>query len=231
VHLDKDDDGATFFSSTGAMFSSLPKNLKSLKLYSGDGHGNVLVPSVWIKQLGNLRNFTKGNLGLTISTQDDIDSFEEFPDEVMFRHICVKPTQDCELHYKSARRARGWYGSGSQVLKIDCGSYKLTIAFGIWIARDVEVLVVHFSSKESSLKLSGLKHLLSLKEVVLKGSYSEAVKQHLQQQVDQHEGKPVLKLEDGESHQSREPKDPAAPCACCHTCASCCFNGIASTCK
>jgi hypothetical protein len=57
------------------------------------------------------------------------------------------------------------------------------------------------------------------------------VKQHLQEQVDQHEGKPVLKLEDGESHQSREPKDPAAPCACCHTCASCCFNGIASTCK
>jgi hypothetical protein len=231
VHLDKDDDGETFFSSTGAMFSSLPKNLKSLKLYSGDGHGNVLVPSVWIKQLGNLRNLTKGNLGLTISTQDDIDSFEEFPDQVMFRHICVKPTQDCELHYKSPRRGRRWRGSGSQVLEIDCGIYKLAITFVDWIARDVEVLVVHFSSTESSLKLSGLEYLLSLKEVVLKGSYSESVKQHLQQQVDGHRRKPVLKLEDGESHQSREPKDPAAPCACCHTCASCCFNGIASTCK
>nr|XP_051231080.1 uncharacterized protein LOC127349381 isoform X3 [Lolium perenne] len=230
VHLDKDDDGATFFSSTGAMFSSLPKNLKSLKLYSGDGHGNVLVPSVWIKQFDNLRNLTKQNLGLRISTQDDIDSFAEFPNQVMFRHICVKPTQDCELRYYTKYRL-GWQGSESLVLKIDCGIYKLEIAFGFWIAKHVEVLVVHCSSTESSLKLSGLEYMRSLKEVVLKGSYSEAVKQHLQQQVDQHEGKPVLKLEDGESHQSREPKDPAAPCACCHTCASCCFNGIASTCK
>jgi hypothetical protein len=228
VHLDKDDDGETFFSSTGAMFSSLPKNLKSLKLYNGDGHGNVLVPWVWIKQLGNHRNLTKVNLGLTISTQDDIDSFEEFPDQIMFRHICVKPTQDCELHYYT--KYIGWYGLGCQVLKIDCGSYKLVFAFEGWIVKDVEVLVVHCSSTESSLELSGLERLRSLKEVVLKGSYSESVKQHLQEQVDQYEGT-VLKLEDGESHQSREPKDPAAPCACCHTCASCCFNGIASTCK
>lgn len=230
VHLDKDDDGASFFSCTGAMFSSLPKNLKSLKLHNGDGHGNVHVPWVWIKQFDNLRNLTKQNLGLRISTQDDIDSFAEFPNQVMFRHICVKPTQDCELRYYTKYRL-GWQGSESLVLKIDCGIYKLEIAFGFWIAKHVEVLVVHCSSTESSLKLSGLEYMRSLKEVVLKGSYSEAVKQHLQQQVDQHEGKPVLKLEDGESHQSREPKDPAAPCACCHTCASCCFNGIASTCK
>ncbi|XP_071674536.1 uncharacterized protein [Lolium perenne] len=228
VHLDKDDDGASFFSCTGAMFSSLPKNLKSFKLYDGDGHGNVLVPWVWIKQLTNLRRLTKANLGLAISTQDDIDSFKEFPHQVKFRHVCVKPTQDCELRYY---KYRGCQGLGSQVLKIDCGSYKLVIAFVDWIAKDVEVLVVHFSSTESSLKLSGLEWLRSLKEVVLKGSYSEAVKQHLQEQVDGHRRKPVLKLEDGESHQSREPKDPAAPCACCYTCASCCFNGIASTCK
>ncbi|KAM0887039.1 hypothetical protein ACQ4PT_029325 [Festuca glaucescens] len=233
VHLDKDEDGESFFSSTGAMFNSLPKNLKSLKLYTGDGHGNVLVPWVWMKQLGNLSSLTKVNLGLAISTQDDIDSFKEFPDQVTFRHICVKPTQDCELRYYT--KYRGWQGLGSQFLKIDCGSYKLVIAFEGWIAKDVEVLVVHCSSTESSLKLSGLEWLESLKEVVLKGPYSEVVKQHLQEQVARttllYGLKPVLKLEDGESHQSREPKDPAAPSACCHTCASCCFNGITSTCK
>ncbi|KAM0887043.1 hypothetical protein ACQ4PT_029327 [Festuca glaucescens] len=200
VHLDKDEDGESFFSSTGAMFNSLPKNLKSLKLYTGDGHGNVLVPWVWMKQLGNLSSLTKVNLGLAISTQDDIDSFKEFPDQVTFRHICVKPTQDCELRYYT--KYRGWQGLGSQFLRIDCGSYKLVIAFEGWIAKDVEVLVVHCSSTESSLKLSGLEWLESLKEVVLKGSYSEVVKQHLQEQVARtallYGLKPVLKLEDGE---------------------------------
>lgn len=235
VHLGKDDDGASFFSSTGAMFSSLPKNLKSLKLYTGDGHGNVLVPSVWIKQLGNLRNLTKGNLGLTISTQEDIDSFDKFPKQVRFRHICVKPTQDCELRYYTTYR--GWRGSGSLVLKIDCGSYKLAFDIYFGIAEHVEVLVVHCSSMESSLKLSGLERLDSLKEIVLKGFYNEAVKQHLQQEVDGfvnvHKRKPMLKLEDGGSHQSPEPKGPAATCACCHTYAPCCscFNGFISTCK
>ncbi|XP_071684938.1 uncharacterized protein [Lolium perenne] len=189
VHLDKDEDGESFFSSTGAMFNNLPKNLKSLKLYNRDGHGNVLVP---MKQLANLRNLTKGNLGLTISTQEDIDSLENFPDQFTFRHICVKPTQDCELHYYE--KYREWPVLGSQFVKIDCGSYKLVFAFEGWIAKDVEVLVVHCSSTESSLELSGLERLESLKEVVLKGSYSEAVKQHLQQQVDQHEGKPYLVL-------------------------------------
>lgn len=158
-----------------------PKTLKSLKLYGGgNGNGNVHVSPVWLKQLGNLK---KVHLELTISTQEDIDSLMELPCQDMFRHLRVKPIRDCELHY--GRRESSWRGAhfkAAKALKIDCGSYKLKIVFGNWIPEYVEVLVVHCSSAtESSLEISGLDRLPRLKEVQLKGSYNEAVNQHLQQ--------------------------------------------------
>ncbi|XP_037462605.1 disease resistance protein RGA4-like [Triticum dicoccoides] len=82
--------------------------------------------------------------------------------------------------------------------------YKLVIVFGGRMPANVEVLVVHCSSTESSLELSGLEKLENLKEVWLKGSYSDQVKEHLQQKVGELVKKPVLKLEDQHTQHFRE---------------------------
>ncbi|CAM0947870.1 unnamed protein product [Alopecurus aequalis] len=199
LHLDKDDDGASFFSSTDGMFSNLPKTLKSFKIYTKDGQGNVQMPSVLIEHLGNLSNVKKGNLKLTVSTQEDIDILAKLPNQGMFRHVCVKPTQDGKLGY--GRWGSGWRGgdSGALVLEIDCGSYNLAVYFGPWIPRSVQVLVIHCSSTNPSLELLGfpmLRYLPRLKQVTLKGSYNQVLKQHLQRKIGELPQRIVLKLED-----------------------------------
>lgn len=184
VRLDKEQDAQSFFSSSVGMFSELPKTLTSLKLYKGDGHGNVQVSLVLIMQLiADLNNLRKVNLELTISTQEDIYSLWKLPQKVMFRHLCVKPVEDGKLYY--GRREGDGEGVDATLLKIDCGRYKLVIAFVGSTLGDIEVLVVHCSTTESSLELYGLEILRELKEVWLTGSYSETFKQHLQQKVDE----------------------------------------------
>ncbi|KAM3345800.1 hypothetical protein ACQJBY_020373 [Aegilops geniculata] len=183
VHLDEDADGASLFSSTEGMFSKLPKTLKGLKLYTKDGQGNVQVRA---EQLGNLSNVTKGNLTLTVSTQDEIHSLSNFANHGMFRQVCVEPAQDGTLYYGSG--ASGYHQesfNGPPVLKINCGSYKLKIVFIYGLRDPVEVLVLHCSNTESSLELSDLVYLRSLKEVTLKGPFSEEVKEHLRQEVEE----------------------------------------------
>uniref|UniRef100_A0ACD5TRE5 Uncharacterized protein n=1 Tax=Avena sativa TaxID=4498 RepID=A0ACD5TRE5_AVESA len=170
-----------------------PSMLKSLKLYRGNVHASL----AWMKQLRNLKQARLENLELTISTQQNIDSLMELPCQNMFHHLCVKPNKDGKLYY--GRRENEWSGKEfkeAKVLKIDCGSYKVAIVFGEWIPKYVDVLVINCSSTEATLEISGLDRLPSLKEVWLKGSYSDTVKQQLQQKVDEHEKKPVLKLED-----------------------------------
>lgn len=176
--------------------SKPPKMLKSLKLYGGSVH----VSPVWMKQLDGLTKVDGEDLQLTISTQGDIDSLVKVRCRNMFRHLCVKPIQDGELRYGWWEPSwRGTLFSAAKVLKIDCGSYKVEIVFGSWIPEYVEVLVVHCSTTDATLKLSGTDWLSSLKEVWLKGTYSEAVKQHLQEEVAKHRKKPTFKVEDQQS--------------------------------
>ncbi|XP_071677300.1 disease resistance protein Pik-2-like [Lolium perenne] len=176
--------------------SKPPKILKTLKLYGGSVH----VSPVWMKQLDGLTKLDDQDLQLTISTQGDIDSLVKVQCQNMFRHLCVKPIQDGELLY--GWWERWWEGrhfTAAKVLKIDCGSYKVEIEFGQFIPEHVEVLVVHCSTTDASLKLSGINWLSSLKEVWLKGTYSEAVKQHLQEEVAKHRKKPTFKVDDQQS--------------------------------
>uniref|UniRef100_A0ACD5WKU5 Uncharacterized protein n=1 Tax=Avena sativa TaxID=4498 RepID=A0ACD5WKU5_AVESA len=85
----------------------------------------------------------------------------------------------------------------AKILQIECGNYRCDIEFLTgW--KFVEVLVVHCSTTEASLEISSLNCLSGLKEVRLKGSYSEAVKQHLQQELDDKfspSTRPELKLD------------------------------------
>ncbi|XP_044435172.1 uncharacterized protein [Triticum aestivum] len=178
--------------------SEPPKMLKTLKVYGKKAH----ISPLWVKQLHNL---TKADLAYTIATQEDIDCLLDLPRQEIIQEIiqrvCVKPIKDGELKF-------GAFGSFSNLryaikfkkLKIDC-SYRSKIVFGPLIPSYVRVLVVHCSSiTGSSLELSGLDKLMCLEEVRLKGSYSEAVKQHLQQKLDElvpllNQRRPVLKLE------------------------------------
>jgi hypothetical protein len=175
--------------------SKPPKILKTLKLYGGSVH----VSPVWMKQLDGLTKLDDQDLQLTISTQGDIDSLVKVQCQNMFRHLCVKPIQDGELRYGWWERWQGRHFTAAKVLKIDCGSYKVEIEFGQFIPEHVEVLVVHCSTTDASLKLSGINWLSSLKEVWLKGTYSEAVKQHLQEEVAKHRKKPTFKVDDQQS--------------------------------
>jgi hypothetical protein len=61
--------------------------------------------------------------------------------------------------------------------------------------KKLELLIVECYSG-SSYQFSGLDHLSQLKEVWLKGSYEEALKEQLQGQLADHPKEPVLKLEE-----------------------------------
>ncbi|XBH74981.1 hypothetical protein VPH35_101820 [Triticum aestivum] len=206
--------------------SELPKTLNSLKFYGG----NVCASPTWI--LSNPRLFqgfmrvTRTDdlltrIELTASTQEDIDSLTRLEYVIMFPLICVKPIQDGELHYgwRGEEDCRAFFFQTTTVLKIECNSYKLALVFGPHLVKYVEVLEVHCSSAtESSLELSGLEELKNLKEVCLKGSYSDELRKYLQQKVDclksphpsgtwpEDHKKPVLKLEPQHSA-------PSTPCA------------------
>ncbi|CAM0953018.1 unnamed protein product [Alopecurus aequalis] len=171
-----------------------PKTLKSLKLY---GHAQIL-PS-WLMHHENLK---KGNLVMTVLTQEDIDVIETLKCGDVFHRLCVKPSQDGKLRVgkqEDGSPRPGWSGKEFRVkvLEIDCTS-KLEIIFGWWLGLYVELLMIRCSSG-SSLQVSGLTCLRGLKEVWLKGSYGDELKQDLQRQIDRFTKKPVLKLQEPRS--------------------------------
>jgi hypothetical protein len=179
VRLDKDKQG--LFACFGDMISQPPKTLSSLKLY---GHVNKL--PIWIEQLDNLQ---KLDVELTILLQEDMHFVGEFPHTVFcLRRLCVKPIQDGELHFSALGDDAFW---SLRVLEIDCTS-KLQVTL-TWVTLRVEVLKIHCSGG-ASLRISGLENLGELNQVWLKGSYSDEIKQELQQQLSKHANKPVLKL-------------------------------------
>ncbi|RCV32548.1 hypothetical protein SETIT_7G011700v2 [Setaria italica] len=184
VRLDKDKEGA-FCCLDG--ISKPPKTLKSLKLY---GHVHKLPD--WMRQLDNL---SKVDLEITILTQKDTRFYEQFPSQSIHGRVSVKPIQVSQVHFGVPEDppCRPWTKQ-FRIFKIDCTT-RLQANFGEdYITSSVQLLVVHCSSG-SSLQISGLEHLLVLKEVWLKGSYSYELWQQLKQQLSEHPKKPVLKPE------------------------------------
>jgi len=191
VRLDKDKEGLFFRLDD---ITQPPKTLKSLKLY-GDAQ---ILPS-WLMHHENLK---KGNLEMNVSTEEDIDVIETLRCGDIFHRLCVKPIQDAVLRVgklEDGSTRPGWSGKEFRVkvLEIDCTS-KLEINFGCWVHLYVERLMVRCSSG-SSLQVFGLWFLRGLKEVWLKGSYGEELKQDLQRQIDMFPEKPVLKLQEPRS--------------------------------
>lgn len=80
-----------------------------------------------------------------------------------------------------------------KVLDIACRS-SVHVNFGSEAMKKLELLTVE-CYYGSSYQFSGLGHLSQLKEVWLKGSYEEALKEQLQGQLASHPMEPVLKLE------------------------------------
>jgi hypothetical protein len=185
VQVDKDKDQSFFCCFDD--ISQPPKNLHSLKLY---GHVNRL--PAWIKQLDYLK---KLDVEMTIMTQECMHSIEALPYHL--RRLCLKPIKDGEIQFILPESdVFGRYGRFS-VLEIECVS-RLKVTFGYLISAPecANVLKVNCSSG-SSLEISGLENLKTLKEIWLKGSYGDELKQYLQRHIDQlpvNQPKPVLKL-------------------------------------
>jgi hypothetical protein len=176
VELDKDD-------GLDDNIPEPPKTIQSLKLY-GRVHKLLLV---WMEHLNNLEK-----LHLTIEKSEELRDLPELWNEPRIRHLRIRPIQDGEL-----RIGPGWINTW--VVEIQCSSV-LHIKFdypGLWW--NVGVLKVHFSGgSQSSLQISRLSNLKTLKEVWLKG-YTDAHKQDMQRQIDgmelgPYEKRPVLKL-------------------------------------
>lgn len=175
------------FASLDDTISLPPKTLTSVKL-----HGHVrLLPVAWTKQL--LWNVQKLDLEMTIVEQEDMKIFgmcQRAWKDLLLPRLCVKPVQIDKIYLDSFRCV--------MVLEIYCTSNLLVIFDRRINMTQVEVLKVHCSSESFSFKFSGLDRLRNLKEVWLKGFYSDEVKQDLLQQLAQHGStssqKPVLKL-------------------------------------
>jgi Leucine-rich repeat (LRR) protein len=176
VELDKDD-------GLDDNIPEPPKTIQSLKLY-GRVHKLLLV---WMEHLNNLEK-----LHLTIEKSEELRDLPELWNEPRIRHLRIRPIQDGEL-----RIGPGWINTW--VVEIQCSSV-LHIKFdypGLWW--NVGLLKVHFSGgSQSSLQISRLSNLKTLKEVWLKG-YTDAHKQDMQRQIDgmelgPYEKRPVLKL-------------------------------------
>ncbi|CAN6243713.1 unnamed protein product [Urochloa humidicola] len=177
VQVDKDKEQGFFCCLDDTIFKP-PKTIKSLKLY-----GYVHILPGWIMQLDNLR---KLDLEMIILKQQDMRVFDDMP--LMWGgRLCVKPMMDGDLKFKDD----SW---SLEVLEIECTS-RLHVSFGNFATHLVKVLKVYCSSG-SSFRISGLEKMWSLEEVWLKGSYSDALKQDLQQQLSKSykKEKPVLKV-------------------------------------
>ncbi|KAE8817898.1 Disease resistance protein RPM1 [Hordeum vulgare] len=179
VHLDK--------ASQGCLAGiSLPlKALQSLKL-----HGPVeKLPGLKIDQLSKLR---KLDLEMNMLTKDDIKLIGGLPKLCALR---IKLLQDSKLHFCVKENGLELHTyREAKVLEIACGS-SLDVTFGTNTMTSLELLKAYCSDR-SSVKFSGLKNLIVLKEVLIKGCCDDKLKEDLQSQLNDHPEKPVLKLED-----------------------------------
>jgi hypothetical protein len=157
--------------------------------------GDIYVLPVWIKQIPYPK---KVDLEVTILSQKDIGDLECIVGvhRHMSRRLCVKPIQDGEIRFGNTEHPTPYCDLKLQVLKIDCSSsrdLRVTLSEKKVFPLVVEVLKIYCSTG-SSLRISGIQHLGKLKEVWLKGSYDDRLKQDLLNQLSEHENKPVLKL-------------------------------------
>ncbi|PNT62386.1 hypothetical protein BRADI_4g02520v3 [Brachypodium distachyon] len=177
-----------------------PKTLKRLKvLYGRGGHADAdagawIRPS-WTKKLPNLKKLSHGNLGLTVSSQEDIDMLSGmlFEMQVSLNRLRVKLIEEQELKFAQLE---------VEALMIDCSTTTTTLLKSKVTFQDsgysleevhVKVLNIHCCSScgLSCLQISGLKIIEDLKEVLVTGSCGDDLKQDLLKQLQDIPEKPV----------------------------------------
>ncbi|KAJ1261979.1 hypothetical protein BS78_09G070900 [Paspalum vaginatum] len=165
--------------------SQPPMSLERLKVY-----GQVQILPGWVRKLQHLR---KVKLGLTIFTQMDLKDFHSLQNvEYLYvDRICIKPAEDCQQLYVGAEYCSSMF----PIIEIECTTNS-SVYFGRMGV--VSMLNAH-CSRGSTLEISGLRELVQLKEVCLKGYYDDELKQDLQRQTEEHPNKPLLKLEEPRS--------------------------------
>lgn len=158
---------------------SPPSGIRSLKLY---GH----VEKLSALRFRNLQNLRKLSLEMTkLFTPDDIMLLGTLSSLRTLR-LRVNKDQDGGLQFLAC------HFSTLQDLEISCSS-NLHISFVEGAMGKLEQLKFYCCSG-SSLTTSGLKHLISLTQVWLEGSYNNTLKEALQQKLERHPKKPALKL-------------------------------------
>ncbi|RCV37789.1 hypothetical protein SETIT_8G090100v2 [Setaria italica] len=171
--------------------SSPPKNLQTLKMY-----GLVKVVPPWIKDLHKL---TKLELEMTISQEGKIIEILGEIKELTILRLRVKPLQDGDGKLDFCVWLNGAQNicyEKVKILDVACTS-KLTVVFGSQSMQKLELLTVRCGSA-SAFKFFELKCLSKLKEVRLIGSQDGILKNDLETQLNEHPGRPALKL-DGSS--------------------------------
>lgn len=170
--------------------ASPPKTLRErLKLL---GHVRI-GPRSWIKNFADVRIL---NLEVTLQDQDDM---QVILDHLIHRtnnttwttttRLCIKPIQGGELRI-GINDENKVIGLKLDILDIVCTTNLKATIGNIGAVR---VLRVECSTG-SFLELSGLQAILPLKEVWLKGSCSDELKQNMQHELDEREYESVLKV-------------------------------------
>lgn len=169
VRLDKSKRGAFCYLDG---ISKPPRTVKSFRLY---GHVHKL--PAWMSELNSLE---KVDFDMTILKQEDMSFFTPLPElRLISGRISVKPIGVSELNFGKSDYPHHYWCKQFRVLQIVCTS-RLKVNFDDYITSNTERLVLYCSSG-SSLRTSGLENLFVLKEVWLKGSYSNELRQHLEQ--------------------------------------------------
>jgi hypothetical protein len=163
-------------------FICFPNSLRSLKM-----HGHVEQHPNPINMM-HLRDLMKLTLEkATLFTPNDIEVLGSLPSLRTLR-LRVNNDQDGELQFPTALFSK------LEVLEIACKS-KLHVRFNEeGVMEKLEQLKIH-RLRGSEMQVSGLEHLVSLKQVWLLGTFDDTLKQAVQQQLDRHPKKPAPKLE------------------------------------
>ncbi|PNT76672.1 hypothetical protein BRADI_1g51320v3, partial [Brachypodium distachyon] len=164
------EDGNSFDFACFDDISNPPTTLKCLKVlygttgeHPGAGIGGACIRPVWIKQLPNLEKLS--DLELTISSQEDIYILfgDDLPHGVSTSRLRIKPIQQQHLSFGQC------YDTLSlDTLRIDCSSSTLLpskVTFGEFFVFSVGALNIQRCGS-SCLRISGLKHISGLKEVL-----------------------------------------------------------------
>uniref|UniRef100_A0ACD5VM41 Uncharacterized protein n=1 Tax=Avena sativa TaxID=4498 RepID=A0ACD5VM41_AVESA len=158
------------------------ESLRSLKLYS---LGKKLPE--WVNQLSKLAKLV---LEMVKLKKQSVRLLGKLPELCILR-LRVKELEDGELRFPVATNRQEEF-SGVKILEISCCS-RMDVTFGSEAMRNLNVLEVDCCCG-SPYQFYGLGNLVELKQVLLKGSYDETLKDDLQSQLKKHEKIPLLKM-------------------------------------